>query len=483
MQGKLTELKIINEPLGYDWAALDNYATCVLLVKDRLESVTFFDTTPDGDLMDMEDDIDYLHLFYRRLSRIMDQSHCFTVLTVRKKTDDYITYVESILMKCIHLDTLRFLIEDDFWDDETSQWTPDMIKKTINPVNTIKSLSVHLRVPDNNNLVYYLSHKFLNLVNICISFQSPNPLSSTECSLLISYLNSIPQVKASAIPITTDTFEAMISKQVNLPDDASPLSWGFHMKYDVCPQFMLSNPDISFIELNKQSIDMPLLLEVKQATSALDSESVTFLERYGKYIRYMTANLYPSHLSDLGTLSPDYLLSLFRTTPNLQQLCFHRCTVNAFEWEYEQQSTSRAMAFVNSNIHENLFINLSRVVKTLHQLDLIDNRYFRIQDQYWPYINIYMENTTVDSLTFHSHQNPHPNKRFFFLNVNTSSQGELYYVYDTSKRQQHFELSSKEVFNDTTKADHTHLSLKLNYLGRISVKHANKKPVLLKIGN
>ena len=119
IQGKLTELNFINEPVHYDFAALDNYATCVLLLIDRLKNFTLFDISFTI-IASMAEDFGKLSFFYKRMSRTMDQSQSFTTLTVRKRISDYITYVESIMKKCKQLYTLHLLIEDDL-EEETPQ--------------------------------------------------------------------------------------------------------------------------------------------------------------------------------------------------------------------------------------------------------------------------------------------------------------------------------------------------------------------------
>ena len=64
-------------------------------------------------------------------------------------------------------------------------------------------------------------------------------------SSLLSYLKSIPQVKASAIPLRIDDFEAMISEQVNLHDE---VAWGFCMKYKAYGAERFDH-DVSSLEL------------------------------------------------------------------------------------------------------------------------------------------------------------------------------------------------------------------------------------------
>ena len=158
-RGQLAELKYMNDPVFYDWGDLDNYGTCVMLIKDRLEHFDLFDNTMDGKLRDWEE-IDNLSCFYERMSQIMEQPHSFTEISVRKKINDNITYAESILKKCIHLKTLNLTVEDDFLDEETSQWTSEMIRNRITPIKTIKSLSVFFTGANIDAFVYYLCYKF-----------------------------------------------------------------------------------------------------------------------------------------------------------------------------------------------------------------------------------------------------------------------------------------------------------------------------------
>ena len=361
MQGKLTNLKYIGAPLSYDWATLDNYATCVYLLKDQLEGVTLFDSTIYGQLT-VEENINHWFIFYNRISQIMDLPHSFTRLTVKKRINDNISYVESIMNKCENLDTLKLLIDPDVSKEEASPRTAEMIRNMVTPVNTVKSLRVDFRGPNIDEFVYNLQWKFLKVDQIYLRPNSPNLLISTMCSLLILYLKGIPSVGLVSIPIGPGTFEKVVSDQANLLDNVSSPALGLSINYDAYGDEIYEIPDESELAIHKKRSDIHLLLLFNPGVSRLGLESVPFLKRYGRYIHRMTVL---SMGDDLEVVSPAYLLSLFRNSPNLEYLTLASNAFYDFKWEGEvrERATLEQMNLSDCCIHEDLFVNMSRAVK------------------------------------------------------------------------------------------------------------------------
>lgn len=454
LDSKLDNLKSFAEPCNA--TASNNYVTCALLMKNRLETLLL---AGEG-------------VLYERLYDRLDQFKKLERLKIEISSKNPIKDLDSIVEKCSTLRDIEvdFLLSElDFEGD----WPTVIVEDSAIPLfyaprPEVNSLSVNRDQGElHQSLLAYVMHKYPNLKRLRFVSEEVELMGISILERLIAYIAKVEDHTIG--PIVTNVewvcdsvggyWEAISSNQrrnilVNLRIE--PISAPFSGTTNALLYLDNNQGD------NNTSISFPF--------SRYNFQDMNLFAKYGQHVgTLLIRDISKKSLENsevVATLLENLIASAIESSKHLKELSLINCDISRTDESIIfKKARFLELSFDNCNIGDRVLDTFFGGISTINALKF-DKCHFRDEhNKLPPFISINMPDTTIGNFKLESPKNPHRGSRYFFLKISTiskesSEREEKYYKYDfEAYSHRYFMVSSEAEYNEEKYFQCLHLKI------------------------
>lgn len=441
LDSKLTNLKNFAEPLVVTTS--NDYVTCALLLKDRLETLLL---AGEG-------------VLYERLYDRLEQFKKLERIRIELALENPIEGLDLIVDKCPTVRVIEVDLENELDYTSTVVVKDSIISQLYAPRLEVISLSVSRDKGElHQSLLAYVMHKYPNLKRLRYTAEGVELTNISILERLITYIAKLESHTINTIVTNVEWicdsigcyWEALCSRQKRVK------TVSLIVKPGVASISGTTNAQLGFVHNEvhtRTTISFPF--------SRYNFQDMDLFAKYGQYVGNLHIQgiskklFFPRRSVDVAaTVLEKLIASAIKSSINLKWLQLNDCDISRTDENVTlKKERLQELGLHCCNVGDRVFETFFGGINLIDTLKFAECHFPDERNKLSPFISINLPNTMIGTIKLNSPKNPHRGSRYFFLQISTLTEGcsereTLYYKYDFELyNDQYFKLSSIGEYN------------------------------------